>query len=226
MQTMTTEKISEVKQPTRDELNEKILHEAKAVFDVATEDDLTSFHSEVEVKHKIRNELLGIYMTDEMVHALHTTDNVLDDAYKLYLELDYEEHVHLAVLEYLDKAERRYLADRVYDRVKSEYDSCVDDIKQMPPEKIVEEMYILTTLYDIHISLDPESSSFSVEQLKALLTLEAPLLWNLYNEWMRRDWTYMDQLKATIIDVANCCASEHTDCSSYAEHGNFDGLEP
>lgn len=206
--------------PTRDELNAKIKLEAKKVFDSATEDDLTSFHSEVEIKHQIRNELFDISMTDEMVQALWIKDDVLGEAYRFYLENHKDNQVFLAVLDYLEEAEHDYLTFRVFDLVKLEYEGYLDEVRKMPPDKIIDEAYKLTALHDIHISLEPETSNFNTEQLKALRSLDSPL-WSLYHEFHRREWTLMEDIKDVIFDVAYKQAAENRE-NSFEDENELD----
>jgi len=196
--------------PTRDSLNERIKREAKDVFDSASLDDLTNLHSGVEIKHQLRNELCDIFMSDEMIQALTLKDNVLDDAYRFYLKEHKDNQVFLAVFDYLEKQEHDYLAERVFDRAKLAYEEYVDEVKKMPPEKIIDEAYKLTMMYDLHISLDPVTSNYTTEQLKGLMSCASPL-WSLYDEWQRRDWTYMDDIKDVITDVADREAAEIED---------------
>lgn len=89
--------------PTRDDLNDKLYREAKKVFDVATEDDLSGFYSEVEIKYQILKELQNIFMSEKMVQALMLKDNPLDEAYRFYLAGDWRDRVFLAVFDYLEK---------------------------------------------------------------------------------------------------------------------------
>jgi len=196
--------------PTRDSLNERIKREAKDVYDSASLDDLTNLHSGVEIKHQLRNELCDIFMSDEMIQALTLKDNVLDDTYRFYLKEHKDNQVFLAVFDYLEKQEHDYLAERVFDRAKLAYEEYVDEVKQMPPEKIIDEAYKLTMMYDLHISLDPVTSNYTTEQLKGLMSCASPL-WSLYDEWQRRDWTYMDDIKDVITDVADREAAEIED---------------
>ena len=189
--------------PTRDILNEKIASEAKEVFAAASTDDLTGFHSEVEIKHQIRNELRDISMTDEMIQALYITDNVLDDAYRSYLESDKGDQVFLAVFDYLEKAEHDYLSDRLYDRVTLEYQDYLDTVKEKTKDQIIDEAYKITTLYDLQCSLDPyTTSNFSTERLKALMSLSSPL-WSIYDEWQNCDSSTLYDMKDTIVDMAD-----------------------
>jgi hypothetical protein len=188
--------------PTRDALDEKINRELKTVFDAASTDDLTSLYSEVEIKSKIRNEFLLTHMSDAVVQALYITDDVLDDAYRFCIKSNYSDHVLLAVTEYLENAEHDYLAERVYNRVVLEYNNYLDDIKEMPPDVIIKEAYEIVALADIKISLDPEMSVFDTDQLRALYSLFNPLR-SIYDEWLDRDDSRMDDITDTISDLAN-----------------------
>ena len=219
----------------RDSLIEKMALEASEAVKAASLDGLTGFHSEAEVKCRIRDELNRMSMTDEMVQALYAADNVLDDACRFCMEADLADQVFLAVSGYLEKTERDYLAKRAFDRVTLEYNGYIDKAKAMPADKIVEEMYAITALYDLHISLEPGTSDFSTERLRALDTLDSPL-WSLYEEWMSRDCTHMDEIKDVILTVADERLCENAADRSGAapdlsgigglEDGDGDGLEP
>jgi hypothetical protein len=195
--------------PTRSDLNAKLDREAEAAFKTASEGDLTSFHSEAEIKCQLRDALRATSMTDEMVQALYVKDDALDDAYRFFTEESKDNQVYLAVWEYLDKAEHGYLAERVYDRVTLEYEDYKDEVKNWPPQKIMDEAaYKLVLCGDIRTSLDPMTSKLSTEQLKALLSFPSPL-WNIYEEWQDRDDTHMDELTDTIRDAADERAMEN-----------------
>lgn len=202
----------------RSNLNEKIKREAKRIYDLASSEDLTSFHSEVEIKYQICNELYNIFMSDEMVQALMLKDNALDDAYRFYLEENRDNQVFLAVSDYLEKEERSYLADKLYDRVKAEYDEHLGEVKTWPPEKIIDEAYKLTILYDFMCSLDSYlDATLSTERLKALLSLDNPL-WSMYQEWMRSDYSHMDDIRDVIMQTADERVSEMREKSVEADH--------
>jgi hypothetical protein len=205
----------------RNDFNDKIRREAKEIFDLASEDDLTNFHSEVEIKTKLRDELLDASMTDETVQALWAKGNVLESAYRFFTEESKDNQVHLAMFEYLEKTEHEYLAEKVFDMVKAEYESYIDEVKKMPPEKIVDEAYKISILYDIYISLDPDTSSVSAERLRALHSIDKPL-WCLYHTWMKRDITYMDDITDVIKDVANERIAENAKSSFDVDYNPFE----
>ena len=213
--------------PTRGELNEKIVQEAKRVFDAASEDDLTSFHSEVEIKTQIRNELCDTSITDERIYALWVKDDAIEDAYRFFVEESKDNQVYLAVWEYLEKAEHDYLADRLYDRAKLEYEDYVDRVKEMPVDKVIEEAYKLTIMYDLQISLE-FAHQYEPETIKALYSLPSPLV-SLYDEWMKGGGSHMDEIRNVIFDVANERAAEIKEKGfepdTEPDHEDEEGLE-
>jgi len=194
--------------PTRQELNEKIEREYKAVYNATTEGDLDAFHSEVQCKAQLRFELQDIFLSDEAVQALFIKDNALEEAYQFYLESDRVGEFFLTATDYAEKAERDYLAFRAFDRVKLEYEDFIDSVKEMPVNKIIDEAYKITIMHDLHIHLEPETSSFSIERLRALHSLDSPL-WSLYHEWQRRDWTHSEDINDVIMSVADENAAEN-----------------
>jgi hypothetical protein len=210
--------------PTRDDLNKKIEREAKIVFDSASADDLTNFHSEAEIKHQIRNALYDVSMTDEMIKALIMTDDVLDGVYRLYLEEDMVGQVYLAVFDYLEKAEHDYLAERVFDRAILSYEAYIDEVKKMPPDKIIEEAYKIVALNEIKTGLDPYTSNINTDRLMALNALGDPL-WNIYHEWMKCDVSHIDNITDTINETADKRIAENTDNSFENEHEDEDEYE-
>ena len=183
--------------PTRDDLTSKLDREAESLHSSGLIGD------EYNAKRAIYTALRETSMTDEMVQALIVTDNVLDAAYNFFIEDNAADQIYLAVWKYLDKAEHDYLADRVYDRAKMEYEDYIDMVKEKSKDQIIAEAYKITILYDLQCSLDPYPySSLSTERLKALHSHASPL-WSLYDEWQSRDCSYMEDIKDVIIDTAD-----------------------
>jgi len=203
---MPNDEIKTVKS-TRSDIDAKIKREAKSVYDAASADDLTNFHSEASIKCQLRDDLLDISMTDEMLAALSAMQNPLEDAYRFYCASDKMNQTYLAMFEFLDKVEHDFVADKLYNIVKTEYDTYLNKVKAMPPDEIIKEAYKITTLYDIQIMFDPETSTLSTEQMKAICSLDDPL-WCMYNEWQRRDITHMDDIADAVKDVADKQAAE------------------
>jgi hypothetical protein len=221
------ENILERGYPTRDGLNEKLNREADNLADASREVAEGQQYSEYGAKRLIYKGLRETAMTDEMVQALFVTDGALDKAYRFYTDECKDEQIHLAVWQFLDKAEHDYLAARVFDRVKLAYDDFVDRVMDKAPSEIVDAAYRLSMMNDICISLEPKTSEYSTEQLKALMSLPEPLSY-LFAEWQSRDYTLMDEIKEVITETANELAAEIEEQSfeSEDEEEAEDGLEP
>ena len=216
---------SEKVSATRSDLNQKIESEAKKVFNSASSEDLSNFHSEVEIKYKIRNELYNMFMSDEMIQALWTKDNTLDDVYRFYVDENKDNQVFLALFEYLEKAEHEYIDGMLYDRIKAEYETRLEEIRKMPPNEIIEKAYELVMLEDIRIAFECDNE-LDTEQVKALLSLESPL-WSVYHDWKKSDFSQMDDIRYVINETANETASEMGENSYEPDNDleNEDGQE-
>ena len=70
----------------------------------------------------------------------------------------------------------------------------IEELKKLPPEKIIEKSYEKTMRDDIIIAF--EYTMLAEEQLQKLIGLEYPVS-ACFDEWQKRDITYMDRL----IDV-------------------------
>ena len=105
------------------------------------------------------------------------------------------------------------IADKLFERVKKEYEEYIAFVKKMSPEKIIDEAYKLTTLHDLYTSLDPGTYDLTTEQLSALFSMEDPL-WCLYHEWMRCDFTLMNDMRY----VVSCVADENLPENEKQQH--------
>ena len=197
--------------PVKDDVTDKTERELKALPDEAKNKSGGVEYSEYDVKAIIRDALYNAPMTDEIIQALFITDNVLDEVYNFLKEKGYGEFDEGA-FEYLETAEHDYLAERVYDRVTLAYEDFLDELKKKTPEKIIDEAYKIILFSDIQTSLDPVTSNFDTEQLKALKSLADPL-WSLYQEWQSRDDTRMDDITEAIRDAADKQAAENKENS-------------
>jgi hypothetical protein len=209
----------------KDDLIEKVNKElTELTRDMAARKDepIANLLAEDSAKAAIRNALHNTPLTDYQIQALFIADNVLDDVYKSYQENGAKGDIYAVVSVFVKNAEKEYLIDRVYDRMKTEYDAYVDEVKKMPPEKIIDEAYKLTIFYEFLCAFDGEPR-FTVEQLKAVMTFDDPL-WSMYCEWQSRDWTLQDDIRDVIRDTANETVKENAN-SEYELDPNPFGLD-
>ncbi len=93
----------------------------------------------------------------------------------------------------------------LYEKVQMEYDSFIDELKQLPAEeiisrayeKVVKEEFVCICEYDEL----PEVKAKTLYQLENSLE-------SLYQEWMDADYGFMDGVKAAIRNLAESEASK------------------
>ena len=93
----------------------------------------------------------------------------------------------------------------LYDKMKSELDKFIAELKTKTPEQIIELAYELTIKEDL-LSIF-ENTDFSQEEAKALYSQKYPLD-SLYQEWLSNDLTYMEQLRETVDDKIKSAVKE------------------
>jgi len=150
----------------------------------------------------LRDVLHNTPMSDEMIQALMCKHNVLEDAFNDYFNNFTVDNYYDAADSYLKMTERDYLADRLYDRVLLAHNRFIEMIKDAPPAILIDEAYKITVMDEIKSWLEPYPvTNLSMEQLKGLMSFDEPL-WDLYNEWQKRDCSLSEALYETIIDAA------------------------
>ena len=94
---------------------------------------------------------------------------------------------------------KKQLSQRLYDRAIQELDAYIADLKTQPPERIIDRAYQLSTMQDMVMVL--ESSDIPANKLEVLAALEHPLE-VLYDDWLRRDDSHMEDLHRSMEDYA------------------------
>ena len=204
---------------TKDDLLEKI--EAEYLDYLQNPENTQRFITEAMTA--MRDVLYNIPMTDEMIQALFARDNALGDAVSFFFNYTYgDDHYYEAAADYLNNIEFEYIADKLHARIKDEYDRYIDGVKKLAPDEIVDEAYRITILNDFICALDPDSSiNFSTEQLKALMSIENPILPALFQEWLCSNYnTHMDDITELINEAADEEIKEGE--KHNAQVGNYD----
>ena len=96
--------------------------------------------------------------------------------------------------------------DLLYEKMSNEENDFVENLKHLPPEKIIEAAYEKVMRDDILILF--EDDFLDDKQMKALLKLEKPLS-ACYAEWIKNDYSYMDMLRDTVDDFSKDLVNEH-----------------
>lgn len=95
----------------------------------------------------------------------------------------------------MDKTEQ--MKNRLYNKMKAEYDIFIDQLEGKPPAEIIKSSYEKVFKEDLLLSV--EDKEFTYEEAKALFSLKCPLD-ALYQEWLDTDVSYMDMLR-DIVDT-------------------------
>lgn len=85
-------------------------------------------------------------------------------------------------------------------KVQSEYDEFIENLKKLPSEKVIDFSYEKVIKEDLVTSI--ESTNLDEVQDKSLYRLKYPLDY-CYREWLDNDLSHMEMLEDTINDAAN-----------------------
>lgn len=96
----------------------------------------------------------------------------------------------------------------LYEKMSAEYDRFIEDLKQMPPEQIIEHSYEKVMKEDLLSCF--EFTDRSQTEAKALYLLKNPFD-DLYQEWLDTDASYMDMLRDSIDERIKSAVKEMKD---------------
>ena len=98
------------------------------------------------------------------------------------------------------------IKDLLYEKMSNEQNDFVENLKHLPPEKIIQSAYEKVMRDDILMLF--ESDFLDAKQVKELLRLEYPLS-ACYNEWLKNDYSYMDMLQDTVDNFSKELVKEN-----------------
>jgi hypothetical protein len=97
------------------------------------------------------------------------------------------------------------LTNQLYERLSEEYNTFLDELKQMSPEKIIEKSY--EKVFKDEILFVLENNDLTADRAKALLARQYPLD-EIYQEWLNADCPYTDVLQDCMEDSADYAITE------------------
>ncbi len=89
--------------------------------------------------------------------------------------------------------------NKLYERMKEEQDHYKEWLLSQPPDEILNHAYEYSVREDVLASL--EDVDFDGKDARALLKSPTPLA-DIYKDWQKRDPTYMEDIRDTILDRA------------------------
>lgn len=96
--------------------------------------------------------------------------------------------------------EKMKIRENLYNRMQQEYNDFIDNLKQQPPEKIIEAAYQKVIKEEILGYFYPEYECYDINQIKALSKTKEPLE-ELYQGWMDCDAGIHQVLEDNIDDT-------------------------
>ena len=96
----------------------------------------------------------------------------------------------------------------LYEKVQTEYDAFIEELKRMTPEQVIERAYEKVTKENM-VTIIQENELTSAEA-KALYREKYPLDL-MYQEWLDTDVSEMQMLKDSIDDIAKKAVKEMKD---------------
>ena len=91
------------------------------------------------------------------------------------------------------------------EKANNEQEQYIEELKKLPPEKIIEKAYEKTMRDDIIIAF--EYTMLAEEQLQKLIGLEHPVS-ACFEEWQKHDTTYMDRLMDVVEEYSDKLVDE------------------
>ena len=98
--------------------------------------------------------------------------------------------------------------DLLYEKVQAEYDTFIEELKQMTPEQVIDKAYEKVTKENIVTIIQEEN--LTPAEAKALCREKYPLD-RMYQEWLDTDVSEMQMLKDSIDDTAKKAVKEMKD---------------
>jgi len=93
----------------------------------------------------------------------------------------------------------------LYEKVQSEYDSFVDELKTKPVEEVIEKAY--EKVIKEEMTCICEFANYEQKEAKALYLEKYPLD-RMYQDWLKSDVSYMDMLRDSVDDSAKTALME------------------
>ncbi len=96
--------------------------------------------------------------------------------------------------------EEMKIRENLYNKMQQEYNDFIDNLKQQPPEKIIEGAYQKVIKEEILGDFYPEYKHYDIDKIKALGKTKEPLE-ELYQGWMNCDAGIHQVLEDSIYDT-------------------------
>lgn len=89
------------------------------------------------------------------------------------------------------------IREELYEKLQKEYDDFIEEVKKLPPEKIIDKSYEKVMKEELVSMFYPENEQYDISDIKALNKSEYPLD-ELYQGWMDEDSGLNQALESSV----------------------------
>ena len=91
---------------------------------------------------------------------------------------------------------------KLYQKMEHEFNSYIEKLKKLPPEKIILGSYEKIMKEEMMLSFYPDNEMYDINQIKALNNYDKPLD-KLYSDWMDSDISFNGVIEDSITNTLN-----------------------
>lgn len=92
------------------------------------------------------------------------------------------------------------MREELYSKLGKEYNSFIENLKKIPPEKIIDKAYEKVMKEELYAIFYPEGRKYDIDQIKVLNKVKEPLQ-VLYDGWMDCDFGINQVLEDRTFDL-------------------------
>ena len=94
------------------------------------------------------------------------------------------------------------IRNKLYQKMENEFNSYIEKLKKLPPEKIILSSYEKIMKEEMMLSFYPDNEMYDINQIKALNKCDKPLD-KLYSDWMDNDISFNGVIEDSITNTLN-----------------------
>lgn len=99
------------------------------------------------------------------------------------------------------------LAQKIFECADREYSAFIEEMKKHDPDYLVDHAYEIFIMSNLHMIF--EEDELSLPALQEIDKLERPLA-SIYDEWLKNDCGYMEQLRKTVVSFHGKAAARNS----------------
>ena len=94
------------------------------------------------------------------------------------------------------------IRNELYEKMGNEFNLLINNLKKLPPEKIISSCYEKVIKEEIMLNFYPDNKNYDMNQIKALNKCDEPLN-KLYDDWLNSDINFNEVIEDSISNSIN-----------------------